>query len=321
MDASYLCTSTPELLYITVGLSIPVYTYLYNYLHTHAYTTVLAILTVLAAAVYIAVTMTLKHKASLKSLNFGKAKTKGKTSVSPKTSHKGGFATLVHKWKEALRAITRDTLDQMDGDSSDEQISALFDRSRNAVPVKNIISFNEARAREAERGEREAQDLARLEMKLTDEQSAEKLSDMQSAEIPASLGRTTATSRSEQPGTASSSDSEDESRDPFDSYDDVEACRALRKQTGEPFCDAAKIWRQRRELWQLPTNAVTQGDIDQRRHGFQQIPAEYYDRVYKKLVMEDKPLREPLNLQDALKVINAGWTETKKWERAANGRA
>ena len=308
------------MLYITVGcLYSCIVVYLPALTHTHAYTTVLAILTVLAAAVYIAVTMTLKHKASLKSLNFGKAKTKGKTqtNASPKTSHKGGFATLVHKWKEALRAITRDTLDQMDGDSSDEQISALFDRSRNAVPVKNIISFNEARAREAERGEHE--DLARLEMKLTDEQSAEKLSDMQSAEIPASLGRTTATSRSEQPGTASSSDSD--SDDPFDSYDDVEACRALRKQTGEPFCDAAKIWRQRRELWQLPTNAVTQGDIDQRRHGFQQIPAEYYDRVYKKLVMEDKPLREPLNLQDALKVINAGWTETKKWERAANGRA
>lgn len=261
------------------------------------------------------IAMTLKHKASLKSLNFGKTKAKGGSAKKPIGS---GLATLLHKWKEAFRNITKDTLDQMDDESSDEQIDALFDKSRNAVPVKNILSFRAM--------QKEEEDMAKLEMKLTDEQSAENPTSI-GRTTATSLGRTTATSHSEQPAQLSSSDSnEDETEteneeETFDNYDDVKACKQLRKQKGEPFCDAAEIWRHRRDLWQQTTNGTTKNDIVQRRHDFQQIPTEYYDRIYKKLVMEDKPLREPLNLHDALRVINAGWTETKKWERAANGIA
>ena len=87
------------------------------------------------------------------------------------------------------------------------------------------------------------------------------------------------------------------------------------------FCSAEKIWKRRRQLWTQPTDqeGSVNGDGATRREIFRAIPEGYYARVYKKLVVDDKPLREPLNLEDALQVINAGWTETRKWANAAKG--
>ncbi|CAB4256177.1 similar to Saccharomyces cerevisiae YLR407W Putative protein of unknown function [Maudiozyma barnettii] len=259
---------------------------------------------------------TLDKKSSLRSLNFHLKKKHsnnvGGDDDKNKSSFKQSVSALMNKWKDIFKSITHNTLDELETYSSDEQIDAMFRRNKKDA---NVVKFNKI-LNERDSGASLSQcnpvTSSQLEMKLTDERSTENAT---------SVSASNATQVKDIDEEMNSDDNEDEEDETFDNYDDVQACRLLRSEKGEPFVDAIEIWKYRRDLWQKRTTDVTKEDIDERREEFQQIPSEYYDRIYKKLVIEDKPLREPLNLQDALKVINSGWTETKKWERAANGIA
>lgn len=104
---------------------------------------------------------------------------------------------------------------------------------------------------------------------------------------------------------------------PFEEFDATYECTKLRRETGEPFCRGNDIWLRRRELWAQPARTNSIGESIRRKRRFSIIPKQYYVRIYKKLSIDDKPLKEPLNLQDALKVIDAGWTEIRRCEEAA----
>lgn len=43
------------------------------------------------------------------------------------------------------------------------------------------------------------------------------------------------------------------------------------------------------------------------------IPKNAYPRMYKMLVKENRPLKEPLNMADAFKIIKAGWEADGTW--------
>lgn len=115
---------------------------------------------------------------------------------------------------------------------------------------------------------------------------------------------------------------EEEEMESFRRFDTVAECDRLRKQSPGPFCRGYEIWQRRRALWLRPTGSQAKlRESEARREVFATIPPNYYTRIYKRLVMDNKPLREPMNLQDAIQIINAGWIETRKWEDAANGLA
>ncbi|SMN22694.1 similar to Saccharomyces cerevisiae YLR407W Putative protein of unknown function [Maudiozyma saulgeensis] len=257
---------------------------------------------------------TLDKKSSLRSLNFHLKKKRSTTDDNKTTSigFKQSVSALMNKWKDIFKSITHNTLDELETYSSDEQIDAMFRRNKKDA---NVVKFNKI-LHERDSGASLSQcnpvTSSQLEMKLTDERSTENAVSMSPSNM---------TQVRDIDEEMNSDDDEENEEETFDNYDDVEACRLLRSEQGEPFVGAIEIWKYRRDLWQKKTTDITKEDIDERREEFQQIPSEYYDRIYRKLVIEDKPLREPLNLQDALKVIDAGWTETKKWERAANGIA
>ena len=100
---------------------------------------------------------------------------------------------------------------------------------------------------------------------------------------------------------------EEQEADTFLTYDPVKECEKLRSRTEGPFYHAERIFDQRRTLWQAETNGMTPEKIARRRAFFKEIPEEYYAKIYKKLVVDDKPLKKPLNLADAMKVIESGW--------------
>ena len=100
---------------------------------------------------------------------------------------------------------------------------------------------------------------------------------------------------------------EEQEVDTFSTYDPVKECEKLRSRTEGPFYHAERIFDQRRILWQAETNGMTPEKIARRRAFFKEIPEEYYAKIYKKLVVDDKPLKKPLNLADAMKVIESGW--------------
>lgn len=110
---------------------------------------------------------------------------------------------------------------------------------------------------------------------------------------------------------------EERERIPFEDYDTVDECAKLRRETGEPFCQGDKIWLRRRELWTQPAKSNSINESIKRSRKFTTIPRQCYVKIYKKLSIDDKPLKEPLNLKDALKVIDAGWTEIRRCEEAA----
>lgn len=103
----------------------------------------------------------------------------------------------------------------------------------------------------------------------------------------------------------------------FSDFDPVKERSKLWKMENEPFIDGPKIWSARRKLWNVCTDKNTLKQADSHRKHFNKISPQYYTKIYKRLVVEDLPLTLPLNLQDAMKIINAGWAQTSKWERAA----
>ncbi|CAH02054.1 Gag1p [Kluyveromyces lactis] len=115
----------------------------------------------------------------------------------------------------------------------------------------------------------------------------------------------------------------DECIQDFESFDPVEECAKLRQRQpdGVPFIKGPEIWEKRRQLWLKVTPENTLAHSEKSRAMFSDISPKKYGPIYKRLVMEDAHLRKNLNLQDVIKVIDAGWVETSKWDRAAQGAA
>lgn len=116
--------------------------------------------------------------------------------------------------------------------------------------------------------------------------------------------------------------------DVYEKYDMNKECERLRKEdeiNNKPFINGELLWNNRRKLWLIPNKSIEPIPIITIDNGndkiFKSIPENYYPRIYNKLIMEDKPLKRPLNLSNAIKVIDSGWTETKKWDNAAKGIA
>ncbi|AQZ18287.1 YLR407W [Zygosaccharomyces parabailii] len=188
-----------------------------------------------------------------------------------------GFKGTLHRWKEAMRKITHETLNKMDEKNYDEDgIDGLFQgeerRSGESVTLAGASS----------------------ETRLTTE---------------------TEDDVTEGTKVSNTKDKEQEHL-AFEQCDYVGECSRLRREVGEPFHHGELIWLRRREMWNQTAKLNTIQDSQRRRNKFAEIPKQYYVRIYKKLSIEGKPLKEPLNLQDALKVVNAGWTEIRKCENA-----
>ncbi|CAI1605520.1 hypothetical protein SEUBUCD646_0L04450 [Saccharomyces eubayanus] len=225
------------------------------------------------------------------------------TSKYPKKNIKYTLTHTLQKWKETLKKITHETLSNIDDSSgSDEKIEALFTVAQPPVTTsKGIERDSGASMSQVGMGGVNST----LEMKLTDE--SEESSSANNATTTTTTSHILSNSR--------------KSIQSFENYNVVEERIKLAQQSKKPFCNGEKLWRRRRQLWTQHNEqeGSTGDDGAAHREVFQAIPEEYYARIYKKLVVDDKPLREPLNLEDALQVINTGWTETRKWANAAKG--
>ncbi|AET38739.1 Gag1p Ecym_3246 [Eremothecium cymbalariae DBVPG len=120
-------------------------------------------------------------------------------------------------------------------------------------------------------------------------------------------------------GAAASTDPDRPLSFTFLNFDPSVACDVSRSQSDEPFIDGPTIWKARRQLWTAKTEQNTIKEASEHRANFQKIRPQYYTRIYRKLVIEGKSLSQPVNLQDVMKILDCGWIETNKWERAAKG--
>lgn len=198
--------------------------------------------------------------------------------ISMSSSSRKGFKGTLHKWKDAMRRVTHEALNRMDErDQNEEGIDELF------------------QGEERHSGESVTLGGASSEMRLTTE-----------TEDDVTEGTRVSNSKSQ----------EEQESLTFEQCDYVDECSRLRREVGEPFYHGGLIWHRRREMWNQTTKSNIIQDSQRRRDKFAGIPKQYYIRIYKKLSIEGKPLKEPLNLQDALQVVNAGWTEIKKCENA-----
>ncbi|ODV73639.1 Gag1p CYBJADRAFT_173042 [Cyberlindnera jadinii NRRL Y-1542] len=101
-------------------------------------------------------------------------------------------------------------------------------------------------------------------------------------------------------------------------FDAVKEADALRQ--GEtPFTKGPEVWQKRRAAW---TNGTREQKLQAKQRCLDnslKLSKENYPVVYSALVERNKTLKKPMNLKDALKVINSGWIANKKWEKAALG--
>ncbi|AAS52762.1 AER078Wp [Eremothecium gossypii ATCC 10895] len=107
----------------------------------------------------------------------------------------------------------------------------------------------------------------------------------------------------------------------FETFDPHEQRQVLHGDSSVPFVDGPKLWHIRRELWTAPTANNSVQEAAEHRASFRKIKPHYYPRIYRKLVLDDRPLSQPINLEDVMKIMDAGWLETNKWERASRGLA
>lgn len=200
----------------------------------------------------------------------------------------GSIRQFLHRCKVGLHKMSKEALDT---ESSEEYntVNGLFDTG----PSKGA---SQERTSE-ERNSSTSVTLTR-EMPLTDEE------DELDSEV-------------EEPGDAPGA----KDAQTFATFDVVQECAKLRAATGEPFVKAEEVWRRRRDLWVSTTNGSYLETAEKNREVFKEIAPRQYVRIYRKLVVDGVPLKRPLNLQDAMQVVNAGWVETQKWERAAKGLA
>ncbi|SCU90187.1 LAME_0E07426g1_1 [Lachancea meyersii CBS 8951] len=215
-----------------------------------------------------------------------------KLSSSSNASVRNPFRQFLSKCRVGLHRISKEVLDS---DSVEEcgTVNGLFDHE----------DRKKSRTEERRSEERNSSTSVTLnrEMPLTDEEDNEIERDSNEDCCP-----------------SGSSGSDPQT---FATYDAVEECVKLRSKLGEPFVQAEQIWQKRRELWCKPTGEAEQLTAVENRDRFEEIAPRHYVRVYRKLVVEGVPLKRAINLQDAIKVINAGWVETQKWDRAAKGLA
>lgn len=241
--------------------------------------------------------------------------------ASPKNSGKGSFTRTLHKWKTMLRKITHETLNNMeDTNFGDDTINSLFDGDRPSM-IKVTSIERDSGASMSPVGGNSASE---LRLTTETEESLIENSETNNGSRPndTSVDKIHCAGTEEGDAVEEDDDEEEEEVQTFENFNSIAECVKLRNECGEPFYQANEIWERRRGLWTQPAEENTNLAESQRnRHMFASIPHNYYSRIYKKLVLDEKPLREPLNLQDALKVINAGWVETKKWENAAKGLA
>lgn len=88
----------------------------------------------------------------------------------------------------------------------------------------------------------------------------------------------------------------------------------------EGFVDREKLWQEQHDAWLTPSNSLQDIRRRQKRQELSNFVSEGdYHIVYKNLVMSNKSLKQPMNLSDALKVIESGWEWNKVFERAAKG--
>ncbi|CCD27131.1 Gag1p NDAI_0J02390 [Naumovozyma dairenensis CBS 421] len=227
-----------------------------------------------------------------------------------KSSVKSTLSNTFHKWKTTLRKITHETLNSLDeSSSSDDKIDALFHANAASNTDENLAKLERLEKKET----------ALLTQNNTEQLITKDDHDAVHAPTPITSNTTTTLQDGDD-----DKPSEEEEEETYETYNSELECAKLRSKCeseNKPFIEGHLIWEHRRELWNKPRNdiKIDQAEIASRRKVFQSIPEQYYPRIYKKLVVDDKPLREPLNLEDAMKIINAGWHETKKWANAANG--
>lgn len=105
----------------------------------------------------------------------------------------------------------------------------------------------------------------------------------------------------------------------FQDFDAVQEAQKLQKEN-EVFCEGHQVWQKRRDVWLNSTseerNKAKQKSLENSLIG---VSKDNYPIIYNSLIEKQKTLKKPMNLKDALKIINAGWIASKKWERAAQG--
>lgn len=70
-------------------------------------------------------------------------------------------------------------------------------------------------------------------------------------------------------------------------------------------------WKRIRREWRRGAK-----NIDHKESMLKNIPEDMYPKIYKHMVMQSRPLKQPMNLADAMKVIKAGWVEDGEWGAA-----
>lgn len=195
---------------------------------------------------------------------------------------RGTLSSTLHKWRNALRKLTYEVLSKIEERSYGEEDKDVDDLFRSDSLGHSGESIT-------------------LAGTSTDMRLAVETEDDNTDETKVSK-QTTAR--------------EGHGRIPFEEYDAVSECAKLRRETGEPFYQGSQIWLRRRELWTQPAATNSINDSIKRSRKFSKISSQSYIKIYKKLSIDDKSLREPLNLKDALKVVDAGWKEVRRCEEA-----
>lgn len=85
-----------------------------------------------------------------------------------------------------------------------------------------------------------------------------------------------------------------------------------------------ELWNARRAKWLTPASGSDASErVEQRREmlSLRNVPKTLYPRIYKDFVVKAKPLSrgKAINLEDLIGMIDAGWVNEKRWERAASG--
>lgn len=115
----------------------------------------------------------------------------------------------------------------------------------------------------------------------------------------------------------------------FQDFDAVQEAKLLHQEEQESeqtnensdlFANGHKIWEKRRQVW-LNSTSEERTKAKQRslENSLIGVSKDNYPIIYNSLIEKQKTLKKPMNLKDALKIINAGWIASKKWERAASG--
>lgn len=109
----------------------------------------------------------------------------------------------------------------------------------------------------------------------------------------------------------------------FSEFDAVKEADKLRTEN-VPFDQGDKVWQKRREVWLNSTEEDRLKSKQRQLDGqfvtnLNNVGKENYAIIYNSLIEKSRTLKKPMNLKDAIKVINSGWMESRKWERVSQG--